>query len=352
MDENRIRLLNSVGFAWQLQRGGRRRQLKARKKTASGDHNGSDHSSDGGVGGGKDGADDDNDDGPCILPGEVLIGQGAATPMSPENRGPDGVLGSKGGKKGRAGSVAKDIRSSNVQGPAPSPLQQPFTQNMHSSLLASSAAMGGMALPGMMMPGAVGAGQQCPPNNNDLLDLVLARNALFTNLQRPQAAPTSLQMFGAAGGYPGLSFQGFQGFQQVAAANQHAHLLAAAQQANRNPLFQPSMFAFGAGGPVAPNQFSNAGPNFGPQASTGGGGNNWLNGNPESAEVNITTSIQRSQGVGIRGMEESKATGGGEGMGGGYFEQAMHHQRLLPNFGGRPGSRSDPPEDGPGGYQG
>lgn len=282
LDETRIRLLNSVGFAWQLQRGGRRRQLKARSKSGSGGAEGDNHSSDGeakGEGG-------KEDDGPCILPGEVLIGQGASNPLSPDA---DGIMAlSKGGKKSRANKNA----AGSVEGA--SPLQQSYMQG---SMLAAAGSPIGMGYP----RGAGGGAGQGGQPNNELLDIMLARNALFQNFQRPAGMgagahhPMAFQMLGA-GAYSGLS--AYNGFQQAAAANQHAQFLAAAQQAGRNPLFQPQgMFPFAGAAGAGGGQFPGAaGFNF-----QGGAGAGW------------------NQGA---SGEESKLGGGAGGGGGGEGDQS------------------------------
>jgi len=301
LDENRIRLLNSVGFAWQLQRGGRRRQLKARSKSSGAE--GDNHSSDGeakGEGG-------EEDDGPCILPGEVLIGQGASNPLSPDAGGMMAM--SKSGKKSRVNN--KSAAGSAMDGPGASPLQQPYMQG---SMLAASASPMGMGYArgagggGGAQGGAGGGGQ-----NQELLDIMLARNALFQNFQRPPGMgagghhPMAFQMLGA-GAYSGLS--AYNGFQQAAAANQHAQFLAAAQQAGRNPLFQPPMFPFAGSAAGGGGQFAGAaGFNFQGGAGAGGGAG-WNQGAPG---------------------EESKL-GGGAGSGGGGGEGEPSGMQGYENF--------------------
>ena len=256
LDETRIQLLNGVEFAWQLQRGGRRRQLKARKRettTVPGGAADGHASSDGSAGSNQDDDGGDND-GSCILPGEVLIGQGAPTSGEHEN-----VFGrtystkdpmarntmKKGGNQGKAVAMP--------QGLGTPPMNQPrMQQPLHSSLFTSSQ----LGLPisprgATAVGGAVNAHHhQILPRNNDLHDLVLARNALYNNLQRQsmagsaQGSPLLQQGFGMAGTFPNFDLQQSQ---QILAAR--AGLQAQAQNqyqqqqvSNRaNRLLQASM---------------------------------------------------------------------------------------------------------------
>jgi Helicase associated domain len=282
LDENRIRLLNRVGFAWQLQRGGRRRQLKAKSAGYAKDHHS--NGSDGESATGSDKEVPDDQEGPCILPGEVLIGQGASKPMSPiatSTGAPDMSLLTGQTKTVQAspthhsGISQFGTTSIMAQGPTPSPsvpplrqpllLQQPFGQQQlpyltPSSTNTSSMPMNRSALGLQYLSAAGGANHQttvvtAAAPGNDLLDLMRARNTLLQNLQRPQtSAMTSLQMLGATGTGGGAAsafsiMRGLHGSSTAAAAasqntQSQFHSAAAAQRSALLPMLRPQSNLF------------------------------------------------------------------------------------------------------------
>ncbi|CAB9496724.1 helicase [Seminavis robusta] len=424
LDENRIRLLNSVGFAWQLQRGGRRRQLKARSSSGSkgsdGDSSGSEKEGTG------------NNEGPCILPGEVLIGQGAAAaasandnsnmPMSPTSAGSIGapemlrrqVSGNSAAKRirespikaglgggplglvgGLGGAAAGRFHPAGlVQGPTPSPLgqSQPLRQSLilqqmqqqqpqlpqmqtmaaNSASAASSAnvmnnaTMGfpffarGNSAGGNPGQGAAGTGTAAnnATNNNDLIEYMLARNALFQNLQRPattttnnsaalQANPTSLQMLGATGGATGSAFSRMTGLQgsstttttssSTSAQNAQSQLLSAAA-VQRNSLL-PMLSSSSNRGAAGPSSNTGLLPatNFGgPSVGGGHGGGSTGGANvPNARDVsNILGTTGTSSGhtnaardvsglLGPTGGSNSNAATGGNPLSAASFQDAV-----------------------------
>ena len=317
LDGNRIQLLNGIGFAWQLQRGGRRRQLKARKRgtstdpssDAAGDGDHSSAASDGSKDGGQRAGDDDDDgmDGSCILPGEVLIGHGAPTPASPAKMKTDASLRDGGNSRKLQGGPA-DKSGNQISGPAPSSLEQSRVHPMQSSLLASSQL--GLPISAAAANAGVGNAGQAASNNSDLLELVLARNALYHNFQRQAFTPSSLYMLGMTGTFPNLgSFQGFQ--QSVAGAPSSDQLLAAhaqaqAQASRANPMLHASMHSLGT------SQFPNV-----TTTATG------LTGTPANGGNVAFRSILDTSGTMTVRSEESKVPGDGR------LQQQQQQQGLL-----------------------
>jgi hypothetical protein len=182
LNDSRITRLNEIGFAWQLQRGGRRRQLKAKDKMM----NRGNHEGDGTDGGSTASEVEDNDE-PCILPGEVLIGSGSGVPLSTSNgSSPNLEPGTNPIEQGPSSSLCASL---------PQPLAQ-----QSGSLLTPSSSLSAMH--------RLGRGAE----EDNLLRYMLARNILLqsgttatnlTALQMLRGGPSFARVGLPAAGVPG-----------------------------------------------------------------------------------------------------------------------------------------------------
>ena len=226
MNEERITKLNQIGMAWQLQRGGRRRQLKARDQTKQKARSG---------GNGANGSSSEEEEGeePYILPGEVLIGSSACTPLSPKSPSLNQSLPLP--SKATAGG-------SLTSSPNPRPLENPNTQQA----VTSKSAM--HLLDRASLPG-VGSHAVAP--KDDVLNYMLARNVLAQNLHVAGYAAVASPALRMLRGGASLGNPGFQPLPTTATSR----LVPAAAQRNAlGPVFstQPSaLLSLAAAAPLA-----------------------------------------------------------------------------------------------------
>lgn len=311
LDENRIRLLNSVGFAWQLQRGGRRRQLKARKAGEGGT------------------SDDDNkkeanddESSAAILPGEVLIGHGAPSNMSSSQ-----FTRRKSKKKNKSSQDnSPALAGMNFVDPSSATLlqQQGFGPN------AIGMNMGMHMNMNINRNMNMSTGQQ-QDGNGDLVSMIMARNALLHNLQRGQGQVNPQMFFGGQG------FSGMTGMQDMQGnGNPNSHLLDSIRmQSGQTPnnfvmpgFNQANMFPMGQMGQQFPNGFPG---NFGMTGQMPGStAPAWLTSAAAQARAQSAREDGTKQSVGMEQEQNLNIPGAVSSgvVGGGAFRN----------------SRSDPPE--------
>ena len=164
--------MNEVGFAWQLQRGGRRRQLRARDQKKRGKAGDGESAS----------SQEENCEEPCILPGEVLIGGGGAfAPLSPPSRSPP-----------KDWTLDKNSACSKAEAPSQPTCQTPESPNLqHASLMTSRPATAGIQVFEAASPGG---SQSLAPPKDEVLNYMLARSVLMQNMhnfRNPTAAASS-----------------------------------------------------------------------------------------------------------------------------------------------------------------